>query len=98
MRQTIRNVFPLWEQLYDLNPSGGPAHCVTDDGNLEDTAIDFCIQWCDEAVEKGYCDTEEADAARRLLTAMRQFCYETRLKMYQMYWEMGRFGNDSTGS
>lgn len=32
--------------IYELAPSGGAAHIVTDDGNLRDSDLDFCMELC----------------------------------------------------
>jgi hypothetical protein len=33
----------LIDSYYELNPTGGSVHIITDDGNYEDSAIDHCI-------------------------------------------------------
>jgi len=65
-RPTVPDVLPLVRAIY-ARPGGGVGcclHIVTDDGNLEQSNVDFCVQ---TAIERGHADCLEA---ARLLAQM----------------------------
>ena len=41
---TIKDVIPLVAKVYDTHAAGCCLHLITDDGNLRDSDIAFCIQ------------------------------------------------------
>jgi len=57
------------DELYELCLSGGGAHIVTDDWNLEDSNIELCIKHTNE--QKGEMTDEEAAVAIECLEAMK---------------------------
>ena len=42
----------LMSGIYELHSCGGAAHIVTDDGNLRDSDLDFCLSPCDKEPER----------------------------------------------
>ena len=61
---TVPEVIDLFKAYYARPGNGvwGSLHIVLDDGNLEDSSVEFCLKY---AEEKG--DTEGAELARILL-------------------------------
>ncbi len=84
----IEEVLTLWRKLYSLEDGlgGGPAHVVTDDGNLNNASIDFCIDWCDESVLRGRSTKEVSDIARELLLKIRELTNKERNRAYRTFW------------
>lgn len=48
---TVPDVKPLTRAFYALpgNGAGGSLHVVLDDGNREDSSVDFCIEYAEKA-------------------------------------------------
>lgn len=40
---------PLYDILYSYHHAGGPLHILTDDGNVEDSNLDFCLDEVDKS-------------------------------------------------
>ena len=59
----------LIEALYDINPVGGRAHTVTDDFNVEDEHIDWCLNYDADGIRDE--TPEEREAALAALRAIR---------------------------
>ncbi len=59
-RPTIPEIRPLIEAVYDRSGAGCCLHLVTDDENVEDSYVQFCL---DQAIERGHADCETAARA-----------------------------------
>ncbi len=46
LNANVQSAAAYCSQLYDLDSVGGHAHIVSDDWNLEDEHVDFCIEAC----------------------------------------------------
>jgi len=72
-RPTVPEVLPLLERYYALGPktsNGGAVHIVTEDENVEDSSVDFCIQ---SALEYG-------DRAGEAIATLLRRCSRTQRK------------------
>lgn len=49
-KPTVPDVLPLAKAYYHAHPAGGNLHIVLDDGNIEDSSVQFCL---DRAREEG---------------------------------------------
>jgi hypothetical protein len=50
-KPTVPEVAPLVRALYEVHPAGCCLHIVLDDGNVQDSNVQFCL---DLAVERGH--------------------------------------------
>lgn len=76
MTQSLQNIIDLIKPYYDENSSGGNLHIVLDDGNLENSDIDFCIKEC--LVNN---DTAGLKICRELV----KMSLDVRYELYDMY-------------
>ena len=63
MKPTVPEVLPEFRAYHSQNPVWGSLHCVLDDGNFENSAVEWCR---DYAIERG-----DADGAALAETLMR---------------------------
>lgn len=78
METLLEQAIEAKRQLYAVDRVGGPAHLVIDDGNLDDSAIEFCLKECDS-------DTwprESREPARRLLKLLKELSPTKRRRVY----------------
>jgi hypothetical protein len=61
--------------LYNYYPTGGLAHVVTDDGNIEDSYVDFCLAEC----AKPQDDPREVALSLAALKALRVLSKDERI-------------------
>ena len=76
-----------WMRAFsDLYPCGGVAHVVTDDGNLEDEDIRFCLKEADSPDCFTSHGPEHFADAKALLTALLALTEEEREDAYEYSW------------
>jgi hypothetical protein len=63
-RPTVPEVLPLVRRIYERHCAGCCLHIVTDDGNIEQGHVDFCVQ---QAKDQQHADCL---AAAEMLAAM----------------------------
>jgi hypothetical protein len=51
-KPSIPEVAPRFAAYYRDNPVWGSLHIVLDDGNVEDSSVDYCIQWATDSGDK----------------------------------------------
>lgn len=61
---------PLIQTIYDRNSVGCCLHVVTDDGNIDDASVDWCLQYaierdCDECAQCAQVLRSMSPTARR---------------------------------
>jgi hypothetical protein len=75
----------LVKQLYEFTGAGGNCHIVTDDWNLEDHSIEFCLNEVSNggfADEYGYIDSpEQLKVEREILDLMKSMSLDERASM-----------------
>lgn len=76
--QKVRDLVEQIELLYDCENcgAGGPCHIVTDDWNVDDESIDFCIKY---TIETDFYEDDAKDAAFKTLEMMKELTYEERI-------------------
>lgn len=72
---------PLVKQLYEFSCVGGPAHNVTDDWNIEDDSIDWCLENGGHPEDSA----EERGAANAVLHAMKVMDEDERLTTLALF-------------
>jgi len=82
MSKKIQGLIAMIAAHYSLpdNGGGGSLHIATDDGNLDDDSINFCIRY---AKENGDFWGEWLARAMLALTE------EERIEAYRWYWDHG---------
>lgn len=60
-KPTIPEVIDRFYAYFEAHPTWGALHIVLDDDNLEDSSVDFCIEWAER-----HDDTEGAELGRIL--------------------------------
>jgi len=61
-KPTVPEVLPKVQAYYQNNPAGGNLHIVLEDGNVNDSHVQFCLE---QASRKG--DNEGVDLAQLLM-------------------------------
>ena len=67
--------------LYSIDPVGGLLHIVTDDDNVEDYHIKWCLDECYKHPER-----EEAEIGKLLCTELLKLPIEQRRLVVQLWW------------
>ncbi len=75
-RPTVPEVLPLLREIYTRHCAGCCLHIVTDDGNVEQDHIDYCVGY---ARERGHED------CLRAATMLAQMTITQRMKVYKSY-------------
>jgi hypothetical protein len=78
-----KSVAKMIERVYDFSMSGGNAHIVVDDWNIEDNHIDFCLQMVLQNVEK--YDQDQLDAEKEFLMTFKLLDEEERYSALALY-------------
>lgn len=78
-------VLSLWHDLYSWAPTGGFMHFVTDDGNLDDEDIQWCLDKC-LRMERDDVTVEEAVVGSSLALSLLAVSREDREMIYANYW------------
>ena len=81
--ERVEEVYRYWTVLYELCPTGGPAHVVTDDGNVGDDSIRWCLaNLRDHWQEELGCYTAQA----LLIMMLLHLTEDQRATIYDGYW------------
>lgn len=72
----------LLHMLYRVTGVGGPAHVVSDDWNIEDEHVQFCLKQCDDQEYP----VEERDAARAFLWSFVPLDEDERATALALFW------------
>lgn len=85
----LQKVRELTDDLYSghMKGAGCCLHILTDDCNIEDSSVDFCIKWAEEAISKGrdsYGNTHEDCLA--LAKLYRELTVRERAIVLNMGW------------
>jgi len=72
----FRKFIALVKEYYSENGAGGSLHIVLDDGNLEDSHVDWC---------SGYASGANDEAGSQIGELMRSMTMEQRQKVYENY-------------
>ena len=76
----------LIRKLYALEPVGGNCHIVTDDWNLEDSGIDYCLTCCDDPDQRSATYHAIASSIEReVLTTLRAMTLDERYSALAMF-------------
>ena len=77
MQELINRIQEFYNEKPE-NGAGGVLHIVTDDGNMEDSSIDFCIELAEKDGDM------EAIAIANDIKALP---FEERERLYELFWE-----------
>lgn len=82
--QTIKDLISCLYRLDDGNCcTGGLLHIVTDDGNLEDSHIQWCLERCEVETER-----EEAGLGKLICNELLKLTMEQRRLVYEPDWRV----------
>lgn len=74
----------VWHTKYS---TGGYLHIVTDDGNLEDDHIKFCIDYGAQEVKEGRLSEEDYDEGLEIANHLLSISLEKREELYNQFWD-----------
>jgi hypothetical protein len=74
LKPTIPEVLPLVREYYAEHMAGGTLHIVLDDGNVDDSDVQFCLE---------YAQREGDEAGVRLAAILLRMSKTQRLKLYR---------------
>lgn len=78
----VRRAAKLIGDLYEVAPTGGRAHIVVDDWNLESTHVEYCLAQIDHGAS---LDDSASLAARDCLLALQSLSVEERATALAMH-------------
>lgn len=87
MTDKIKAVAQMIVDIYKFAPGGGLVHIVTDDGNVEDENLKWCL---DVAIPENHFafTTEQVELQRQFLLAMQKLTEDERYAAVDLAWKL----------